>query len=64
MSSKKNNAKKQPYGEWLDSNLVQLRDIKIPNQRVVEYTPEERARLQKASDILMSSTVLPFATWH
>ena len=40
--------KKQPYGEWLDSNLVQLRDIKIPNQRVVEYTPEERARLQKA----------------
>ena len=41
-------AKKQPYGEWLDSNLVQLRDIKIPNQRVVEYTPEERARLQKA----------------
>ena len=41
-------ADKQPYGEWLDSNLVQLRDIKIPNQRVVEYTPEERARLQKA----------------
>ena len=41
-------AKKQPYGEWLDSNLVQLRDIKIPNQRVIEYTPEERARLQKA----------------
>ena len=41
-------AKKQPYGEWLDSNLVQLHDIKIPNQRVVEYTPEERARLQKA----------------
>ena len=33
-------AKKQPYGEWLDSNLVQLRDIKIPNQRVIEYTPE------------------------
>lgn len=48
MNSKRKYAKKQPYGEWLDSNLVQLRDIKIPNQRVVEYTPEERARLQKA----------------
>ena len=35
-------------GEWLDSNLVQLKDLKIPNERVPEYTPEERARLQKA----------------
>ncbi|MGN0355687.1 MAG: glutamate synthase large subunit [Muricoprocola sp.] len=41
-------ASRQPYGEWLDSNLVQLKDLKIPNVRVPEYTPEERARLQKA----------------
>lgn len=38
----------QPYGEWLDSHLVQLKDIKIPNERPEEYTPEQRARLQKA----------------
>ncbi len=43
----------QPYGEWLNSNLVQLKDIKIPNVRMVEYTPEQCARLQKAfMDIL------------
>ena len=41
-------AGKQPYGEWLDSNLVHLHDLKIPNKRVPEYTKEERARLQKA----------------
>ncbi|MCD7868492.1 MAG: glutamate synthase large subunit [Clostridiales bacterium] len=41
-------AKMQPYGEWLDQNLVQLKDIKIPNLRLEEYTEEQRARLQKA----------------
>ena len=41
-------AGKEPYGEWLDSNLVALRDLKIPNEKVPSYTPEERARLQKA----------------
>lgn len=38
----------QPYGEWLNSNLVRLKDIKIPNIRMEEYTEEQRARLQKA----------------
>jgi len=41
-------AKSQPYGEWIDSYLVQLRDLKIPNTRAHEYQPEELARLQKA----------------
>ena len=27
-------ATKQPYGEWLDKNLVHLHDLKIPNKRV------------------------------
>ena len=36
------------YGEWLDSNLVHLKDIKIPNERMEEYTEEQRSRLQKA----------------
>ena len=31
-------ASAQPYGEWLDSNLVQLKDLKIPNQRVPEFS--------------------------
>ena len=41
-------AHRQPYGEWLDSNLVELKDLKIPNLPVQEYTRQERARLQKA----------------
>ena len=39
---------KQPYGEWLDSHLVELKDLKIPNIRVQEYTETERKQLQKA----------------
>lgn len=41
-------AKRQPYGEWLDSNLVKLKDLKIPNKKVEEYSGEERMRLYKA----------------
>ncbi len=39
---------RQPYGEWLDSELVKLSELRIPNVRVTEYTHEELARLQKA----------------
>ncbi len=45
---KESYANRQPYGEWLDHNLVNLSELKIPNQRVEEYAPEERAKLQKA----------------
>lgn len=41
-------AHRQPYGEWLDSNLVTLHSLNIPNKKPEEYSPEERARLQKA----------------
>ena len=41
-------ASRQPYGEWLDSNLVKLRNLKIPNVRVEEHHGLERKRLQKA----------------
>lgn len=41
-------AKRQPYGEWLDANLILLKELPIPNQKVIEYSKEERARLQKA----------------
>ncbi len=41
-------ANEYPYGEWLDSNLIQLKDLKIPNQDVPKYTREECTKLQKA----------------
>ena len=43
-------AGKQPYGEWLDSNLVELKELKIPNKRVPSYSKEERARLQRSEE--------------
>ena len=39
---KESYASRQPYGEWLDSNLVMLKNLKIPNKRVSEYSYEER----------------------
>ena len=41
-------ASRKPYGEWLDRYLVSLEELKIPNERVQEYTHEERSRMQKA----------------
>lgn len=41
-------ATRKPYGEWLDNNLVMLKDLKIPNKKVEEYDKTQRARLQKA----------------
>lgn len=41
-------SRRNPYGEWLDQNLVNLKDLHIPNHRPEEYTGKERSRLQKA----------------
>lgn len=41
-------ASRQPYGEWLDSNLVKLHELHIPNKGVRSYTHEELEKLQKA----------------
>lgn len=41
-------AKREPYGEWLDMSLLELKDIKIPNEKVPEITGENREKLQKA----------------
>ena len=57
-------ATKQPYGEWLDNNLIQLHDLKIPNQKVPMHTKEERARLQKAFGYTyedLKNSILPMA---
>lgn len=57
-------ASKQPYGEWLDRNLLKLEDLKIPNERVPEYKKEERQRMQKAFGYTFESlreAILPMA---
>ena len=41
-------ATKQPYGEWLDSNLVELKSLKIPNVRVEDYEGTELTKMQQA----------------
>ena len=40
-------ARRNPYGEWLDSNLVNLKELSVPNQGVPEMTKDWRLRLQK-----------------
>ena len=57
-------ASAQPYGEWLDSKLVTLKELKIPNQRVPEFTYEERQRMQKAFGYTyedLKTSILPMA---
>lgn len=44
---KESYATRKPYGEWLNHNLVYLKDINIPNVRVETFEKEERQRLQK-----------------
>ena len=55
---------RQPYGEWLDSNLVHLHDLSIPNKKVEEYTKNERARIQKSFGYTyedLTTSILPMA---
>ena len=40
-------AARQPYGEWLDNNLIELKSLPIPNKGVPYMDKETRARLQK-----------------
>ncbi len=57
-------AARNPYGEWLDRNLVRLKDLSIPNKRVETYEPDQLARLQKAFGYTyedVKDTILPMA---
>ncbi len=40
-------ASSQPYGEWLDSQIVNLSELPIPNKGVPELEHDQRLRLQK-----------------
>jgi len=57
-------AKSHPYGAWLDSNLVTLSELKIPNVRVPAFSDEERQRMQKAFGYTydeLQTSILPMA---
>ena len=57
-------ASRQPYGEWLDRNLVDLGSLKIPNRKVPSHSHEELVRLQKAFGYQyedVSTMILPMA---
>ena len=57
-------AGRQPYGEWLDRNLVPLSGLKVPNKKVPSYTKEQLVQLQKAFGYRyedVSTILLPMA---
>ena len=57
-------AKRQPYGEWLDKYLVELKHLHIPNKNVEQYSEEELKRLQKAFGYTyedIKTSILPMA---
>ena len=37
-----------PYGEWLDQNLLHLADLKIPNKKIPVSSQDQRNRLYRA----------------
>ena len=38
----------EPYGEWLDSNLISLSDLKIPNHKTLSYDTTELHKLLRS----------------
>ncbi len=57
-------ANRQPYGEWLDRNLVRLKDLHIPNKKIENYTKDELIRLQRAFGYTyeeVHTSILPMA---
>ena len=44
---KKKYASSQPYGEWLDSQIVNLNELPIPNKGVPQMEHDQMLRLQK-----------------
>ena len=57
-------AARQPYGEWLDHYLVELKDLKIPNKKIPTYSREECVLMQKAFGYTyedLTTAILPMA---
>ncbi len=40
-------AKRKPYGEWLDRNLLKLKDLELPNKKIAVYDKAFREKLYK-----------------
>lgn len=61
---KKHYALNQPYGEWLDQNLLHLEDLKIPNQKIPVSSQPVRDKLYKVFGYSyedVSEEILPMA---
>lgn len=55
---------RQPYGEWIDRNLVRLKDLSIPNKKTEEYDKETLLKMQKAFGYTyeeVNTSILPMA---
>ncbi len=53
-----------PYGEWLDRNLLKLKSIELPNKQVETSSPEMRDKLYKVFGYTyedVKSIILPMA---
>ena len=57
-------AHQQPYGEWLDKNVVELSELKVPNHKVETHPQELRDKLYKAFGYTyedLKTAILPMA---
>lgn len=57
-------ASRQPYGEWLDRNLVHLKDVAIPNKKIETHDQIQRDRLYKVFGYTyedVKNNILPMA---
>ena len=57
-------AARRPYGEWLDQNLIYLKDLPVPNKKVESLSDRQRERLQNAfaySYEDLTNVILPMA---
>lgn len=57
-------SKREPYGEWVDANLVHLSDLPIPNVKTHIHTQKERDLLYKSFGYTyedVKNTILPMA---
>ena len=62
---KKYYAGRQPYGEWLDQNLLHLSGLSIPNRKIPVSTQEMRDKLYKVFGYTyedVKESILPMAT--
>lgn len=57
-------ASSKPYGEWLDGNIVTLKELPIPNKKIPVYSQEERNKLYKVFGYTyedVNDAILPMA---